>query len=453
MTAYLLLLILLLVLFLAALRFSGYMLLAPVPLALLGLSVSLVLAVIGLSSWNHISLEWESVCIVVLGSASLLLGAFLARHLSDRQIARPSSRGAPSSTYTAPIWKYALVAAVLIIAIVVRVVETYRIGAELGADMSSYSAVARAVRSSLAGIMSTDGMRFGVGFSFVERQLEKVATVAGYVSAYLLAHNVSNNRRAESVAAAGLLLLSCVFCIAIGGRTAILLYCIALAASLYICLLRKGRSSSKLAGRFFAIGAVACCIAAAAFYAVSPLIGRPASSGFVEYISFYFGCGTPSLQHLLNSVDLPVVAPGVRTFYYLFSVPYKLGLIDTYPSYSIAWVDMGGHGCNIFTGFARYYLDFGLPGVMVLSVLAGAFMTLVYRMAANKGKPFLIVFSGYLCAYSFDFAREEFIFSRLLSPTQLFFVVIMFVITLFLTTSLKEDWRRISSFVVRKRVA
>lgn len=117
------------------------------------------------------------------------------------------------------------------------------------------------------------------------------------------------------------------------------------------------------------------------------------------------------------------------------------------------WVDMGGHGCNIFTGFARYYLDFGLAGVVVLSALSGLLMTLVFDRAQTYGHPLFVVFAGYLAAYAFDFAREEFIFSRLLSPTQFVSVAIMLAITLFLTTSLREDMKRAKAFFSRKRLA
>lgn len=453
MDAYITLFICVTALLLLSIKRTQCEVMAPVTLALLGLSISIVLAMIGRASWNQVALGWGSVCIVAIGAAALLFGAFLGRHLLGRQITEASDERILSSVYLTPIWKYVVVATVLVLAIVVRIAETYRIGAELGVDTSSYSTVARGVRNSLAGFMSSEGMRVDVGFSFFERQLEKIAIASGFVATYLCARGITERKSTECIGSFLLLLLSCCFCFATGSRGTVMLYGIALASVLFVLLLRKREPPFRLALRFLVVGAAACCVAAVIFYASGSLVGRTASLDFVEYISFYFGCGTPALQYLLDSVDLPVVAPGVRTFYYLFSVPYKLGLIDAYPSYSIAWVDMGGHGCNIFTGFARYYLDFGLVGVVILSALAGAFMTLVYRTAINKGNPLLVVFAGYLCAYAFDFAREEFIFSKLLSPTQLITVAIMFAITIFLTTSLREDWRRIRSFVARKRVA
>lgn len=453
MVAYIILSTLLLFILLGSLRLSGDLLLSPVPLALLGLLVSLVLATIGLGSWNHVSLGWETTCVVTLGAVSLLVGATLAGRLCDAHGVKSLERTPFSSVHATTVWKYALIVTILILAIVVRVVETYRIGAELGVDLSSYSEVASAVRSSLAGFNSSEGIRVGVGFSFVERQLEKVATVVGFISVYLLAKGITGHGLTDIVGSASLLFLACCFCYVAGSRGTVMLYGVAFASVLFVMLLRNGKSPSGLAARFFVVGLIVCCVAAVFFYLSGSLVGRSASSGLVEYISFYFGCGAPAFQQLLDSGNLSAFAPGVRTFYYLFSVPYKLGLIDVYPSYSIAWLDMGGHACNIFTGFARYYLDFGLAGVVLLSVCSGAFMTFIYKMAMRWGNPFLVVFAGYLCAYAFDLAREEFVFSRLISPTQFVSVALMVLVTLFLTTSLSEDLKYVRGLLAKRRAA
>ena len=441
------------ILWLTSLKATKWELMSPVSLALLGLTVSLGLSIIGLLSWNHVTLGWEAASVILIGVASLLVGLIAARRISDKHIVVTQEKMAARNT-KCDIWKYVAVGAVLIIAIAVRVVETYRIGADLGIDASSYSAVAKAVRNELATFMDSESMRVGVGFSLVCRQLEKVAVVTGYVASYLLARSLAKRNDGSAVVSATLpLLLSCAYCLASGSRATIMYYGISFAVSLFICLARANGSSHKLSLRFLSIGAIVCCVAAAVFYASGSLVGRSASSGLVEYISFYFGCGTPALQNIIDSGSLPEMTPGVRTFYYLFSLPYKLGIISDYPSYSLAWVDMGGHACNIFTGFARYYLDFGILGVAVLSALAGGFMTIAYELARKKGLPVFVVFASYLGTYAFDFAREEFVFSRLFSPTQFVSVAIMVVITLFLTTSIREDVRRAKNFVFGKRAA
>lgn len=446
---YSLLLVTLFGLWIVAFKVNNCELMAPVPLMLLGLTVSAALSIIGLSTWNQVSLGVEGYAVVVIGSIFLLLGSlFCVRALDKRNIR--FCREDDTEALPVGMWKFVLVAVVLVFAIALRVFETYRIADELGIDGSSYSESARAVREVLAGFKSSEGIKVGVGFSLFERQLEKIATVSGYVSVYLFARALIEENKKDGFASLVLLVLACAFCFVTGSRGTILYYGVAFAACLFVLLRRKGVPSLKISACFLACGIVISCLAAIIFYLSGAAVGRSTNSGIVEYISFYYGCGVPALQHILDSEIVTNSISGVRTFYYLLSVPFKLGIVQDYPSYSIAWVDMGGHLCNIFTGFARYYLDFGFIGTALLTFVSGAFMTAVFRVATSTALPVAMVLMSYLGAYAFDFAREEFIFSKLLSPTQCISVAIMIIITLFLTTSLRRDLLQIGAFLSKK---
>ena len=356
--------------------------------------------------------------------------------------------------YRAPIWKYAVIGVLLIFAIGLRIHETMELSVQLGASGTSYSEATAVVRRALSTIHTADGMRAGIGFSMLERQLEKVVTASGYVVVYLMAHAVAKREYRRAFPPLALFLLASGFCLVSGSRTSILYYVAAFFVLTSVFLFRghkekRKNTSIKLLGVGVAIAAIGCL----AFYASSALVGRKASTGLLEYISFYYGCGAPSLQSLIDKGVPAVAIPGVRTFYFLFSLPFKFGLISDFPSYSIAWVDAGGHGSNVFTGFARYYLDFGFAGLVILSVLGAALMTYLYRAARKTYAPVLMVLAGYMSVYAFDFAREEFVFSRLVSPNQFIIIAIMLAVTLFLTTSLREDVKRAKAFFSRKRLA
>lgn len=451
MLTYVLLLCALLVFWLLSFKLSGWELVAPVPLALLGLSISIALAIVGLSTWNHVEMGFEVALVIAVGAASMVVAMALTENRGCFRIAR-ASIGVDG--YRAPIWKYAVVGVLLIFAIGLRMHETIELGIQLGASGSSYSEAAAVVRKSLSSIHTADGMRAGIGFSMIERQLEKVVTASGYVVVYLMARAVAKRECRRALPPFALFLLASSFCLVSGSRTAILYYVVAFFVLTSVFLFReheeKRKSTSiKLLGVGVAIAAIGCL----AFYASSTLVGRKASSGLLEYISFYFGCGAPSLQSLIDKGVPAEAIPGVRTFYFLFSLPFKFGLISDFPSYSIAWVDAGGHGSNVFTGFARYYLDFGFAGLVIFSVLGAVLMTYLYRAARETYAPVLMVLAGYMSVYAFDFAREEFVFSRLISPNQFIIIAIMLVITLFLTTSLREDAKRAKAFFSRKRLA
>lgn len=432
----------LLLFWLIMLRGSYYELMSPVSLMLLGLFVSFCLATVGYTSWNHITITWKTACVAIFGSLSALIGGLAAIRLYER--AR-GGRGQILGTedlkvlYEAPVWKYGVVAILLVIAIVVRVTETYKIGAALGVDLSSYSTVSSAVRNALEAINTSEGMLFGTGFSILERQLEKVASAAGFVSVVLLALNCVRGNIRGGLSAAAIFVLSSIFSLVSGSRTAIAYYVVAFLIALFIILVQFGKPAKRIAAIMFAACVGAAVGGSVLFYEASALIGREAASGPLEYISFYFGGGLPSFQYILDGGQFAGLAPGVRTFYYLFAVPFKLGLIDAYPSYSIAWVDMGGHPSNIFTGFARYYLDYGIQGVVLLSFVGAFITTIIYMYARSRASVPLAVLAAFLGSYSFDFAREEFVFSRLLSPNQILIVLIMLAIAVFLSSSIKND--------------
>lgn len=453
MLTYVLLLCVLLGFWLLSFKLSGWELVAPVPLVLLGLSVSVLLAMIGLSSWNHMEIGFEVLLIVVIGAASMLVAGYYTDKIITQRCLSGCGEGVVAC-YVTPVWKYAILGGVLVVAIALRVYETYQIGSEMGLDSTlPYGEVSAAVRRSLASFKSSDGMKIGVGFSVFERQLEKVAQVTGYVASYLLIKACFNKDRKGIICSFTLLVLGCAFCLSMGSRGAILYYAIAVFVVLSIYLYKRGGDTRRRSFRLL-IGAMLCAVTGAiVLYASSALVGRKASSGIVEYVSFYFGCGVPSLQSLLNAGAPEVPASGLRSFYFLFSLPYKFGLIDNYPSYSIAWVDMGGHASNIFTGFARPYLDFGFVGLILLSGFCAAAISVVYRWARKSDAAVPMVLIGYVSAYAFDFAREEFLFSRFLGTSQVVSLILMLVITLFLTTSLREDTKSVKAFFSRKRLA
>ena len=141
----------------------------------------------------------------------------------------------------------------------------------------------------------------------------------------------------------------------------------------------------------------------------------------------------------------------MRSFYYIFAIPYKFGLISDYPIYSIDWIKMGSYTSNIFTGFARYFLDFGWLGLVILSFAASLFITLLYRAAKDSSNCFAIVLVGYFSGYAFDFAREEFIFSRFLSMTSVVLLLVLLVLVLFITTDLHELRNHIINRIKKKQ--
>lgn len=422
---------------------------SPVSLMLLGLALANVLAMMGRGSWNSYGLSLRVFSILIMGSIALLGGSFIACRLNHfGGLKRIKAIELPSKI---AVWKYLLLLILVLIAIALRVSETYRLALELGVDGGSYSAAAKAVRSAYASFNSSDGMLPGQGFSFLSKQMTKVESCITYLSVFLLARAFVYRNRKEIVASFVLVSSCCCYVIISGSRGELLYQGIAFAVILYVFLLRRGHSAKKLTLLFFFVGVVLGVVLSVGFWLSSALVGRKSNSGFIEYITFYFGCGLPSLESILQSNSLADVFPGVRTFYYLFALPFKFGLIDNYPSYSIAWVNLGGHASNIFTGFARFYLDFGMAGLVVLSCASGFLLTLLYRQSKVTSGWIFIILTGYFCAQCFDFAREEFLFSRFLSTSSAVWLVLLVALTWFMTTDFSALWSRLVERFAKER--
>ena len=125
----------------------------------------------------------------------------------------------------------------------------------------------------------------------------------------------------------------------------------------------------------------------------------------------------------------------VHVFYSVYLFLLKIGKLNTLVPYSLSWINLNGHWSNIYTSFARYYFDYGIVGVYLLSLLSTSFLSIIYNRTKRAMKPYMIVITSYLSAFAFDSAREEFIFSRLIGTTQLVNIVMLVVIALFLTSN------------------
>lgn len=419
---------------------GGYELLSPASIVFLGFAVSLALAIVGLAYWNGYPLSDEAVLIVLSGFAGTLAAACVGNALRP-----PKSRGKyrlPQSgrPYRTPTWKYVAVTLVILGALAIRITETVKLGGQLGLDTSEYAALSRDLRNAMSTLFSTDAITSGISFSFVERQLEKFVMMAGFVASFTAAR-AAVGRSARDVGWSLVILAGCcAFQIAAGGRGMIFYWVISFFVSgsffLYRGLSRKGRF--RVSGRIIAIGLLAALLCALFMYFAGGLVGRSSKTSLLDYVSFYFGGSVPSLQILLDSgmVGGEISSSVANTFYNAHLLLFKLGALNDLPPYSVAWVDCGGHQSNIFTCFCRYYADFGLAGVFSLSFLSTWLAVAVYNHARDTMSPCAVVAASYLCAYAFDCARDEFVFSRLLGTTQLANLCVLLLLTAFMTGSL-----------------
>ena len=442
MFGYIFILIANIVLWIVILKKSEFELFSPSSISLLGMIASVTLAMIGLSSWNDVILAPETIAIVIVGELAFVTGSLAVikipaiSKLFQRQSITANVqliKRTPESK--AFLRRCAALAIVLVIAIVLRIIETYQIANSLGISGSSLFEISKEVRDRYAVFMSSDSIKIGVGYSMLERQLEKIVTAIGFVSAFLLGRSVPKARNDIHGLLAILVLLSlCIFNILLtGSRGTILYLAIAAVTSYAISAFNVAGDHRRLALHLLAFCAILAVLAALVFYFLSFVVNQRAGSGLVEYISFYFGCGVPSLERLIEKGVATSAAPGTYTFYNLAAFFYKIGLIEEFPSYSLTWVQLESHSSNVFTCFARYYVEFGITGVIVFSALSGAILSFFYNLARQRGSNVCIALEAFFTPYIFDMAREEFVFSRALSVTYLLIIALIVIITFYMT--------------------
>lgn len=395
---------------------------------MLGMTVSTALAIMGFTSWNQERLSIELFAISLFGTLSFLTGCILVKLTSNNHSSK--SRRQDFFNIKVPAFIYIAFCAIIVIAMIIRTNETYQLAIEMGIDTSDFQSMIKNVRQETAIIFASDAIQLGVGYSSLNGFFTKLSNAIAYaLIPFLCKWSIDRDKRAIWPYAVVVFYL--IYCLSSGGRTGLFMYLMAVAVGICYFLSARIANDKKFAHKFVVVILVLCFLGAGFFFALSYLVGRGAESNFLEYISFYFGGGLPSFQKILGNSFEGVRHIGELTFYNIYAIFYKFGLLDMPESYSISWVNLGGHNSNIFGPFARYYFDFGIVGVGLLSCLAGAIYMLVYVSSKNKN-PWSMAIYCYIAPYIFDAAREEFVFSRMISASQILTILflLLFVWTL-----------------------
>lgn len=437
---YYLLFLILLIIFLYAYQEEGRELFSPAPLALISFMVADVLAIVGMNSWNDVELKWEVFLVIILGVISLLIGVVAATRVFVpmvlQRLSRIGEKEKISIQFDPPIWRYAVVVLLVLLGLFLLISETIQIAKGLGIESGSFPEIAKAVRNETATYNNASNITFDEGFSILERQLSKIVTVVGYVSMFMFVRELMRKRERmisiKLVAPAILLILSVSFSLASGSRSNVFYYGFAGVVIWAILRMNQGKNNERNKIKLIVGGLIVASVAVLAFYFSSVLVGRKAGDNILEYISFYFGAGIPSFQHIVNTGVETTAIVGSRTFYNLFAFLTKFGLINDLGSSSIAWISLNGLGSNIFTAFARYYLDFGYVGVVLLSLISGLIFGFAYRMARCMESEIWIILYAYFSVYVINLVREDFICSAFLSPAQVIIILLLIVTTIFL---------------------
>lgn len=440
----------LLILLIVAFFASGKELLSPGPIVAASMLVSALLSAYGARSWNNVVLRSDLALILLASTAFFILGTKLARAVLIKRWDNGTS-GLVAQQLRISWFVPLVLACFIVVPTFVRVVETFRLANELGIEGTDFMSLVATVREETSGLVTGEYSGFDVGYSFLSRQLDKLMNGAVFSAAILIPVSLAFGKgKKVPLSLTAVFLVGCAASLLSGGRYMLIMYCLALLLTSWICALHnnKNRTTTEVSLKFAVVILCLCSAASLLFFLLSFLLGRTIQGTAANYISFYFGCGIPSFQEIINQGIDPYGIPGFNTFHEQMTFLSKFGLLENLPGYSSFWINFDGYSSNVFTFAYRYYSDFGVIGALALSALGGSVYELLYRVSTSRaGNIVLLAIYPVVGCHLFDVCRDEKLFATLLSPNYLLILLVCLVILYSLRSDF--DWRDLKTNVRR----
>lgn len=413
----------LLVLWMIAIKTNGNEIGAPASIVGFMFLLTALLCIYGYGGWNTIDLSATTIAIILSGCAAFTVGSALAFHREQKEriVFHPVQQVCIGRQfpYRIDLWKLVVLMVFFLVIAYVRVVSMKRIAAAAGMNLKGIVAISKWYREAFSRLFGAGTVRSGVGETFIEKQILRFATVItnGAVVAFLI--GVSQKNKKVIIGSGILLIIFAVYSIFTdGGRAGVLFKAVIIAYGLYILQIRKGTPIKSINKAFGIAAVVALMIAFPVFYYSSALVGRKAGGDMLQYLSFYFGCGIPSLELKLQQ-GLGNQLFGQNVLYGIHTLLYKVGLLDNLGGYANEWQNLNGYSSNVYTAWYRYYADFGIAGVILLAGLYGWFFTYLYQKV--KKSESLVAWCVF-CAWGhslFDLSRDDYLYGQFIGTAPL----------------------------------
>lgn len=416
--SYIVLALCLVLLFVVAFFLFGNDLFAPPCLFVLIFVFVSVLSYVGTAGWNSVELGVTTSLIVIVGCACVIAGGYIVyRSFGSTQV-NDYGRFITEKLQSYRLQSWKLVVALLFIAAsaALKIREMRKIA---GATATDFSALIKQTRYATSYYFK-DSDDATASFSFAVNQSNKFVLAIGLVSAvYLIVCFKRRNDWLQKILTLSCVLGACAYSLLSGGRGSAMSILLAVLLAWGVISIRSGQSVMQSSVSLAKKCAVAALILFPLFYASSTLIGREASGGFSDYLSFYFGVGLPSLEvKIQQGGSLAPELPLYNTFYGFYGILNRFAHIKL-PAYANDWVSLGDYSSyynsNVFTCFYRYYADAGMWGVVIFSLLAGALYMALYLAALRVPSVFIIPFWLNIVRSMIDVGRDETLLSRQLT--------------------------------------
>ncbi len=217
------------------------------------------------------------------------------------------------------------------------------------------------------------------------------------------------------------------------GRTEFIYLLVFILVMFFTLYQQKYSFDSKLTKKIIIYGILILLLFFVIFSLVGLLTGKTQSRSIFEMISIYVGSSIPALDIYINSPIIPNTYFGENTlipFYKILRVlGYEKGPL-IYPASEFLF--FGGIATNIYTAIRKYYQDFGIVGLNLITFLLGCFYGIFFHYSSYKKNNFfcMILYSN-LCYPIFMFVIED-LFLTGFFPTGIIYNFVALGVTYYL---------------------
>ena len=443
MSSYIILLVGLFLIWVFAYMVNGREIGSPASIVCMMYVVTVLLCIYGYDAWNTVKLSITTILILWAGCFFFTAGCMFAFHRREKGKICFQNRNCLETERVFQVKTDLWIILVLFIAFLViayvRITSMKRIAAEAGMGGRGLTETAKWYRENFSRLFSAGTVRAGTGETFIEKQILRFASVIGNTITVIFFIGLSRKDKRTIWAAGAFLLVYAIYSIATeGGRAGVLYKAVIIIYGIYILQIRKKIPNFSINRLFIATAIAGIVVALPMFYYSSALVGRKAGGDMMQYLSFYYGCGVPSLEMKIRD-GIQAHPAGQNVFYGVYTLLYKIGITDQLGGYANDWVDLNGYRSNVLTAWYRYYADFGFAGVGVLSLIYGWLFTWLYRKV-KEGENLTAWCIFLAWGHSlFDLSRDDYLFGQYLGTAPIINLVLSILLVRIVCRPIKPE--------------
>lgn len=218
------------------------------------------------------------------------------------------------------------------------------------------------------------------------------------------------------------LLIYCGFIILSTGRAEFIYLLIYMLTIFFVLYQQKYNFSFKVTKKIIVFGILSLIVFFIIFSLAGLLTGKTQSKSVFEMISIYTGSSLPALDIYINSPKIPNKYFGEHTLFTVHKILRIFGntqipqLTSTYD-----FVYFGDIKTNIYTPIRRYFEDFGLFGLYLITFIFGKFYGIFFYCASYKKNNFFILILYATFSYPLFMFSIDDVFFKGLFPMELIY--------------------------------